>query len=63
MILEKFLDTMLKKETSDVVFVNEDGDEITDQLNGEYDKYDVIEATYILVARIKIKKNSAMKYE
>jgi|GEM_PF-1295587 hypothetical protein len=55
MNLEKFLDTMLKKETSDVEFVNENGDEIIDQLKGNYDDYEVIDVYYMVVARIKIK--------
>jgi len=58
MTLEKYLDNELRKDTSDVIIIDESGNEITKVLPGDtYDLVDVIDVTYEMVARIKIKRS------
>lgn len=56
MKLDHFLDHELRKETMDVVILDEQGNDITTNLSGEqYNKCEIIHVKYELIARVVVK--------
>lgn len=62
MTLEEFLDHHMHKDVHDVIIVDQQGNEITLELPGTaYQMIEVIEATYLKVAHVKIKKEGRLE--